>query len=54
MDENSSKVIPLPKKKECVAILGEDNEVQGYIVKKRENLLGRNWVVMYQNAMVKS
>lgn len=52
MDENSSKVIPLPKKKECVAILGEDNEVQGYIVKKRENLLGRNWVVMYQSAMV--
>ena len=45
------KVIPLPKEREVIAILGEGDEVQGYINKRRENRLGAHWVATFQDGM---
>lgn len=44
-------VIPLPKERECTAILGEDGEVTGYISKARKNTLGVHWVAAFQDGM---
>lgn len=44
-------VIPLPKERECTAILGEDGEVTGYISKARKNTLGVHWVATFQDGM---
>lgn len=45
------KVIPLPKEREIIAILGEGDEVQGYINKRRENRLGAHWVATFQDGL---
>ena len=45
------KVIPLPKEREVIAILGEGDEVQGYINKRRENRLGAHWVATFQDGL---
>lgn len=39
-EQANTKVIPLPKERECLAILGEDGEVTGYLSKTRKNILG--------------
>ena len=49
--EHKNNVIPLPKEKEYTAIIGENNEVMGYINKPRKNCLGVNWVAVYQTAL---
>lgn len=43
------KVIPLPKERECITILGEDNEVAGYINKPKHNKLGRDYFVGFRS-----
>ena len=45
------KIVPLPKEREIIAILGEGNEVQGYINKRRENILGGHWVATFQDGL---
>ena len=45
------KVIPLPKERECTAILGENNEVTGYITRTRQNRLGGHWVATFQEGL---
>ena len=45
------KVIPMPKEKECTAILGENNEVTGYILHTRPNRLGGRWVATFQDGL---
>lgn len=47
--EPSTRVIPLPKERECLAILGEDGEVTGYLSKTRKNILGVHWVAAFQD-----
>lgn len=49
--EKDSKVIPLPKEKEITALLDENNQVTGFITRKRNNYLGVNWVAFYQTAL---
>ena len=49
--EKKEKVIPLPKEREIIAILGEGDEVQGYINKRRENRLGAHWVATFQDGL---
>lgn len=46
------RVIPLPKEKECLAILGENGEVTGYLSKTRKNVLGAHWVATFQDGMM--
>ena len=48
MPEVNKKVIPLPTEGDIIAVLGEDNEVQGYISKKRPNRLGSAYIVTFQ------
>lgn len=48
-EEANTKVIPLPKERECLAILGEDGEVTGYLSKTRKNVLGVHWVAAFQD-----
>lgn len=45
------KIIPLPKERECTAILGENNEVTGYITRTRQNRLGGHWVATFQEGL---
>lgn len=45
------KIIPLPKERECTAILGENNEVTGYITRTRKNRLGGHWVATFQEGL---
>lgn len=49
--EKIEKVIPLPQKRECTAILGSDGEVTGYITKSRKNTLGVHWVATFQDGI---
>lgn len=49
--EQRSNVIPLPKEKEYTAIIGEDDQVKAFLVHKRQNHLGVNWVAFYQTAL---
>ena len=49
--ENVNKVIPLPTERECTAILGENNEVTGYITRTRPNRLGEHWVATFQEGL---
>lgn len=51
MENVNEKVIPLPKERECTAILGENNEVTGYITRKRPNRLGGHWVATFQDGL---
>lgn len=51
MENPNPKVIPLPRERECTAILGENNEVTGYITKKRPNRLGGHWVATFQEGL---
>ena len=46
-----SQVIPLPRERECTAILGENGEVTGYINKPRRNELGGHWVATFQDGL---
>lgn len=48
-EQANTKVIPLPKERECLAILGEDGEVTGYLSKTRKNILGVHWVAAFQD-----
>lgn len=48
-EQANTKVIPLPKERECLAILGEDGEVTGYLSKTRKNVLGVHWVAAFQD-----
>lgn len=45
------KVIPLPKEREIITLLGEDNEVSGYIRYNKPNRLGRGWVALFQSGI---
>lgn len=49
--ELDTKIIPMPRERECTALLGEDNEVTGYILKNRINRLGVHWVATFQDGM---
>lgn len=49
--EQKNNVIPLPKEKEYTAIIGEDDQVKAFLVHKRQNHLGVNWVAFYQTAL---
>ena len=49
--EEATNVIPMPKEKECTALLGENNEVTGYILKTRPNRLGGHWVATFQEGL---
>lgn len=51
LENVNEKVIPLPKERECTAILGENNEVTGYITRKRPNRLGGHWVATFQDGL---
>lgn len=51
MGEELENVIPMPKERECTALLGEDNEVTGYILHTRPNRLGANWVATFQDGL---
>lgn len=52
MMEEKNKIIPLPKnERTCIVILGDDNEVKGYINKPRKNLLGGRWVASFQDGL---
>ena len=44
----NEKIIPLPKEREVTAILGENNEVTGYISKIKYNRLGRDYFVGFR------
>ena len=44
-------VIPLPKEKEYTAIIGDDDQVKAFLVHKKQNHLGVNWIVFYQSAL---
>lgn len=48
MECRNEKVIPMPKEREVTAILGENNEVTGYISKARYNRLGRDYFVGFR------
>ena len=48
-EQANTRVIPLPKERECLAILGEDGEVTGYLSKTRKNVLGVHWVAAFQD-----
>ena len=50
-EQANTKVIPLPKERECLAILGEDGEVTGYLSKTRKNVLGVHWVATFQDGL---
>ena len=53
-EDNTNKienVVPLPKEREIITILGEDNEVTGYISKTKKNILGRSWVALFQTGI---
>lgn len=50
-EQVNTKVIPLPKERECLAILGEDGEVTGYLSKTRKNVLGVHWVATFQDGI---
>lgn len=45
------KVIPMPKEREYTAIIGEDDQIKAFLVPKRQNNLGVNWVAFYQTAL---
>lgn len=45
------KVIPMPKERECTALLGENGEVTGYINRRRVNRLGGHWVATFQDGL---
>lgn len=49
--ESKNNVIPLPKEKEYTAIIGQDDQVKAFIVHKKQNHLGVNWVACYQTAL---
>ena len=52
VDSNcQEKVIPLPKEREVITLLGEDNEVNGYITRTRKNRLGGHWVATFQDGL---
>lgn len=46
-----NNVIPLPKEREVIAILGNDNEVSSYIVKPKIKHFGVNWLMIYQDTL---
>ena len=46
-----NKVIPLPKEREVITLLGEENEVSGYISRPRANRLGKGWVAVFQSGI---
>jgi len=45
------KVIPMPQENECTALLGADNEVTGYLTRRRQNRLGVHWVATFQEGL---
>lgn len=45
------KVIPMPKEREYTAIIDEDDQIKAFLVPKRKNNLGVNWVAFYQTAL---
>ena len=45
------KIIPMPKERECTALLGTDGEVTGYINRRRVNRLGGHWVATFQDGL---
>ena len=47
----NEKVIPLPKEREVITLLGEDNEVNGYIRHSSPNKLGKGWVAVFQSGI---
>ena len=53
MDNDLSRenVIPMPKEREIITLLGEDNEINGYIRHTQANKLGRGWVAVFQSGI---
>jgi len=49
--DTKTKVIPLPKERECTAVLGETGEVTAYINKPKRNYLGVHWVATFQEGL---
>lgn len=47
----NEKVVPLPREREIITLLGEDNEVNGYISHVRANKLGGGWVAVFQSGI---
>ena len=50
-DNLKEKIIPLPKEKHYYVTTDEDGNIKGYFPLK-ENNLGKDWVAMYQNALL--
>lgn len=51
MGNPNPKVIPMPQENECTALLGADNEVTGYLTRRRQNRLGVHWVATFQEGL---
>lgn len=51
MAKQDVKVIPMPKEREYTAIIDEDDQIKAFLVPKRKNNLGVNWVAFYQTAL---
>lgn len=51
MAKQEAKVIPMPKEREYTAIIDEDDQIKAFLVPKRQNNLGVNWVAFYQTAL---
>ena len=47
----NDKAVPLPKEREVITLLGEDNEVNGYIKHISPNKLGSGWVAVFQTGI---
>jgi DNA-directed RNA polymerase specialized sigma54-like protein len=51
MGNPNPKVIPMPQENECTALLGSDNQVTGYLTRRRQNRLGVHWVATFQDGL---
>lgn len=51
MGEPNQNVIPMPRENECTALFGTDNEVTGYLTRRRPNRLGVHWVATFQEGL---
>lgn len=51
MAKQEAKVIPMPKEREYTTIIDEDDQIKAFLVPKRQNNLGVNWVAFYQTAL---
>ena len=52
LSRENKKIIPLPKEREIITLLGEDNEINGYIRRTPDNRLGKGWVAVFQTGII--